>query len=82
MESRAQANPDPEDKYAFGALSAFCGEKDMALRMLKTSIEHSYCAYSALQSDPLLVKLRGTLEFSQLLSSAKDCQNRFLAEQR
>jgi hypothetical protein len=33
-----------------------------------------------LQSDPMLVKLRGTHEFSELLSAAKECQHRFLAE--
>lgn len=51
-----------------------------ALRSLRNAVEHNYCAYTALQTDPLLAKLRGTPEFNQLLSSAKDCQNRFLAE--
>jgi hypothetical protein len=58
-----------------------CGQKDSALRLLKSSVGHNYCPYSGLQADPALVKLRGTPEFSQLLSSAKDCQNSFLAEQ-
>jgi TolB-like protein/Tfp pilus assembly protein PilF len=72
MDSKAQANPDPENKYTYGSLIAFCGGKKTALGLLKTAIEHNYCAYSALQSDPLLMKLRGAPEFSQLLSSAKD----------
>jgi len=33
-----------------------------------------------LQSDPLLAKLRGTPEFSQLLSAGKECQARYLAK--
>jgi hypothetical protein len=33
-----------------------------------------------LQTDPLLVKLRGTPEFDQLLAAAKECRNRFLAQ--
>jgi hypothetical protein len=48
--------------------------------MLKTAVEMNFCAYSNLQSDPLLAKLRGTPEFSQLLSTAQECQNRVLAQ--
>jgi hypothetical protein len=35
---------------------------------------------TALQLDPFLVKLRGTPEFAQLVSTANQCQNRFRAE--
>jgi hypothetical protein len=48
--------------------------------LLNSAIARNYCPYSALQSDPLLAKLRGTPEFSQLLSDAKECQKKFLAE--
>jgi hypothetical protein len=57
---------------------AFCGQKEIALRILRTSIGRNYCAYAALQSDPMLAKLRGTPEFDQLLSAAKQCQDKFL----
>ena len=80
VESAALAGVDPEPRYNFGALLSYCGQKDAALRLLKSAIEHNYCAYTALQTDPLLVKLRGTSEFSGLLSAAKECQNRFLAQ--
>ena len=80
VESAALAGVDPEPRYNFGALLSYCGQKDAALRLLKSTIEHNYCAYTALQTDPLLVKLRGTSEFSGLLSAAKECQNRFLAQ--
>ena len=76
------ADPDPENRYDMGTLMAMCGQRESALRLLKSSVEHNYCAYFALQTDPALVKLRGTPEFSQLSSSAKDCQNSFLAEQK
>ena len=75
------ADPDPENRYDMGTLMAMCGETESALRLLKSSVGHNYCPYPALQADPALVKLRGTPEFSQLSSAAKDCQNRFLAEQ-
>jgi len=79
IEAAALAQRDPEPRYFVGALLAYCGQKDAAVRLLKSAIEQNYCAYIALQSDPLLVKLRGTPEFSKLLSAAKECQNKFLA---
>jgi len=80
IETAALAGVDAEPRYAFGTLLSYCGQKDAALRLLRSAVEHNYCAYSALQSDPLLVKLRGTPEYSQLLSAAKQCQNRFLSQ--
>ncbi len=80
VETAALAGVDGEPRYVFGALLSYCGQKDAALRLLKSAIEHNYCACQTLQSDPLLVKLRGTPEFNTLLSAAKDCQSRFLAE--
>jgi len=71
---------DPEPQYIVGTLLAYCGQKDAALRMLRNAIAHNYCAYTGLQTDPLLAKLRQTTEFSALLSAAKECQNRFLAQ--
>jgi hypothetical protein len=35
-----------------------------------------------LQTDPLLVKLRGTPEFRKLLSAAKECQKKVLSAAR
>jgi eukaryotic-like serine/threonine-protein kinase len=74
------SNPDPENRYLFATEMASCGQKDAALRLLKTAIEGRYCAYTALQSDPLLKPLRALPEYSQLLSAAKQCQDNFLAE--
>lgn len=81
IEATAFAGADIEPLYSVGALLSYCGQKDAAVRSLKKAVEKNYCAYTALQTDPLLVKLRGTPEFSELLSSGKQCQNRFL-EQR
>ena len=80
QETAVLATPDPEPRFAVGSLMAYCGKPDIAVRLLKSAIESNYCAYTALQSDPLLAKLRGTPEFSQLLSAAQDCQKKFLAE--
>jgi hypothetical protein len=70
----------PKPRYFMGAVLAYCGQNEGALRLLRSSTEKNYCSYQALQTDPLLVRLRGTNEFNELLSSAKRCQNRFLAE--
>jgi hypothetical protein len=80
IEATALAGSDIEPLYSVGALLSYCEQKDAAVRLLKKAIEQNYCAYTALQTDPLLVKLRGTPEFPALLSSAKQCQSKFLAE--
>ncbi len=70
---------DPEPRYFTGALLSYCGQRDAAVRLLRSAIEQNYCAYTALQTDPLLVKFRRTPEFGELLSEAKECQNEVLA---
>ncbi len=80
IEATAIADVDVEPRYSVGALLSYCGQKDAAVRLLKSAIAQNYCAYTALQADPLLVKLRGSPEYSELLSAAKACQNRFLAQ--
>jgi TolB-like protein/tetratricopeptide (TPR) repeat protein/predicted Ser/Thr protein kinase len=76
-ETTALATPDPENRYFEAAYMAMCGQRDVALRLLKSAVEGHYCAYAALQADPALVKLRQTPEFPQLLSAAKECQESF-----
>jgi serine/threonine protein kinase/TolB-like protein len=73
-------SPDPEGRYISGTLMAFCGQKDEAVRLLESSITGHYCIYQALQKDPLLVLVRSTPEYNQLLAAAKKCQDDFLAE--
>ena len=80
IEAAALAGADPEPKFWMGAALSYCGQKDAALRLLRIAVEQNYCAYAALQTDPLLVKLRRSPEISELLSNAKQCQNRFLAQ--
>jgi eukaryotic-like serine/threonine-protein kinase len=80
IEAAALAGVDAEPRYLFGAMLSYCGQKDAALRLLRSAIGQNYCAYAALQSDPWLVKFRGTPEFSEMISAAKECQNRFLTQ--
>jgi tetratricopeptide (TPR) repeat protein len=80
IEAAAITGVDVEPRYSVAALLSYCGQNHAAARLLRTAIEHNYCAYTALQTDPLLVKLRKTTEYNDLLSAAKECQNRFLAQ--
>ena len=74
------AAPDPEPSYVVAGDILFCGRKDVAVQMLKSSIARHFCAYAGLQNDSAWAKLRGTPEFAELLSAAKQCRNNFLAE--
>ena len=69
---------DPELLYYQGSLMAFCGNRDLAVRMIGEAIHHNYCAYSALELDPLLASLRDTPEFRRLRDAATKCQQDFL----
>jgi serine/threonine protein kinase len=73
-ESSAMTEPDPEAWYHVGALMAYCGQKDAALRLLKLAVQQNYCAYSALLEDPLLKGLRKETAFNQVLTAGSACQ--------
>ena len=71
---------DPEARYLNAGSFAFCGQKDIAVRLIKGAIAGHYCAYNDLQTNATLANLRGTPEFAELLSAAKQCRDNFLAE--
>jgi eukaryotic-like serine/threonine-protein kinase len=73
-ESSVMIEPDPEAWYRVGALMAYCGQKDAALRLLKAAVQQNYCAYSALLSDPMLKEMRKDPAFNQVLTAASTCQ--------
>jgi hypothetical protein len=72
------AERDPEMKYFHASLLASCGQTSMATTLLRSAIEHNYCASSALQADPLWAKVRDSVEFEELQSLANHCQTQFL----
>jgi eukaryotic-like serine/threonine-protein kinase len=78
MQAALLAIRDPELLYYQGSILAFCGNHDLAVRMIATAIQHNYCSYSALELDPLLASLRGTAEFHRLHDAATKCQQEFL----
>ncbi len=74
------ANPDAENRFTAAPGFAYSGQKEIALQLLKSGVEGNYCAYTAMQNDPMLANLRGTPEFNEILSTAKKCQSDFLAK--
>jgi hypothetical protein len=75
------ADPDPEPRYVVASDVLFCGQRDLALNMLKSSVVTGhFCAYEGLRNDSIWASLRGTPEFTQVLSAAKQCQSDFLAQ--
>jgi TolB-like protein len=73
-ESSAMMEPDPEAWYRVGALMAYCGQNEPALRLLKAAVQQNYCSYSALLSDPLLKDLRKDTAFNEVLTASGNCQ--------
>jgi eukaryotic-like serine/threonine-protein kinase len=73
-ESSTMMEPDPEAWYHVGALMAYCGQSDPALRLLKAAVQQNYCAYSALLEDPLLKNLRKETAFNEVLTAGSECQ--------
>ncbi|MGA9987004.1 MAG: protein kinase [Terriglobales bacterium] len=80
-ENELLVKQNPEMKYHQGTLLAACGEKQIAFVFLRHAVAGNYCAYQALQSDPLLARVRGDAEFHQIVEAAADCQKKFAAAQ-
>ena len=74
------ADRDAEPRYVVAGNLLFCGQKDLAVQLVKSAIAGHYCAYAGLQNDSIWAKLRGTPEFADLLSAAKKCRDDFMAE--
>jgi eukaryotic-like serine/threonine-protein kinase len=80
MATAVLADPDPEVRYVVAGEVLFCGQKDLALGMLNSSVDHHFCAYTGLQDDSVWTKLRSTPGFAELLAAAKKCRDDFMAE--
>jgi TolB-like protein/Tfp pilus assembly protein PilF len=74
-ETTSPAAPDAELLYYQGALFADCGKREASLHLLQGAIEQNYCAYSNLQLDPMLDKVRRAPGFDKLLAASRICQD-------
>jgi eukaryotic-like serine/threonine-protein kinase len=69
---------DGEPMYVTSEVVAFVGEPELALRLLRRSVEMGFCPYPAMNTDPAFATMRGTPEFRQIRQMAIDNQARFL----
>jgi TolB-like protein len=74
QEASVMMEPDAEAWYHVGAVMAYCGQNEPALRLLKAAVQQNYCAYSALLDDPLLKGLRKQTVFNEVLTASSNCQ--------
>jgi hypothetical protein len=70
---------DSEPKYTLAGFLAFCGEREAALKTLRKGVEQNFCAYPAIDKDPLFDSIRRTPEFAAIRKMGIACQERFLA---
>jgi DNA-binding winged helix-turn-helix (wHTH) protein/TolB-like protein len=82
LRSELMENDDPFPKYLLGAWDSFCDQPDHAYGELRRAIEQNYCAYPQMESDPLLARMRGTPEYSQIRSLGLACQQQFLEHRK
>ncbi len=73
------AGRDSEPKYQVASRLAFCGERALALELLRKAVEENYCGYPAMDREPLFDSIRKTPEFAEIRKLGIACQKRFLA---
>ena len=79
LAAEVKPDDDPEVNYFFAGHLAYCGQTDAAVRMLALAVQHNYCAYPAVDIDPLFDKLRGNAEFRKVRAAAIACHENFVA---
>jgi TolB-like protein/predicted Ser/Thr protein kinase/tetratricopeptide (TPR) repeat protein len=73
---------DPEMNYFSAAHLAYAGQPEAALRMLRAAITGGYCAYPAIESDPMLAGIRSNAAFEELSALARQCREQFMAARK
>ena len=80
LAAKVEIDDDPEVDYLFAGHLAYCRQTNAALRMLKTSIDHHYCSYPAMDNDPFFDGLRKNSQFLKLRNAGLACHNDFANE--
>ncbi|WP_348263352.1 winged helix-turn-helix domain-containing protein [Telmatobacter sp. DSM 110680] len=80
LASKVEVDDDPEVDYFFAGHLAYCGQTKAALRMLKVAIDHNYCSYPAMDTDPFFKDLRANAEFQKLRQAGKACHADFMSD--
>jgi DNA-binding winged helix-turn-helix (wHTH) protein/TolB-like protein/Flp pilus assembly protein TadD len=72
-----QGSGDPEAPYALAPILVYCGRPPEALRLLERSVDGGFCAYPAVDLDPIWAELRSDREFQRIRIKAMACHDRF-----
>jgi TolB-like protein/predicted Ser/Thr protein kinase len=70
---------DSEPHYWVGSLLSYCGQRQAALRQLRTAVEGGWAAHQAMDADPLYAGVRSDPEFAAIRALAIERQKKFLA---
>ena len=79
LAKRVEADDDPETNYFAASHLAYCGQTRAALEMLRKTVRANYCAYPAMDTDPMFASIRRLPEFEEIRSAGMSCQSGFLS---
>jgi DNA-binding winged helix-turn-helix (wHTH) protein/tetratricopeptide (TPR) repeat protein len=68
---------DPELAYGLAPMLEYCGRRKEALAFLDSATDKGFCAWPALDTDPIWVGLRSDPAFPRLRDDAVACHSRF-----
>lgn len=79
LAKRIEPEDDPETNYFAASHLAYCAQTTAALQMLRRTAQANYCAYPAMDTDPMFASIRSLPEYAEIRSIGMSCQNSFLA---
>lgn len=68
---------DPEAFYIAARYLAFADMTVPAIRQLRRAISNNHCSYPAMETDPLLARLRSTPDYKEIRQAGIACRTRF-----
>jgi TolB-like protein/predicted Ser/Thr protein kinase len=80
LEKDIVAYHDPEPRFSQAGLFNHCLGNEFTARVVKGAIDSGYCGYDYLQMDPVMAEFRKSPQYPALLTEAKQCRDKFLAE--
>jgi TolB-like protein len=79
LAKRIEPDDDPESNYFAASHLAYCGQTAAALDLLQRTVKANYCAYPAMDTDPMFASIRTQPEYPEIRAVGKACQDNFLA---
>jgi len=79
LANRALTDRDPENRYARASALAYCGYRDLALKLLRRAVEDNYLCATAMERNPNFDSIRTDPEFGAIREEALRKQKEFVA---